>query len=199
MRILNFVFLFLTILMISCNQGDKAGKNGSAAGEGSSENIVMDENESEKAAREMQEKAEELVKLAPTSEDDMKALLPDELLGGKRSSIQTTTAMGTGSAMAQYDINDSTQLVVTIYDCGGPGGAGMYTNNYKSLFDTEKTTDTETKRIVEFDGKKGIEQCSKIEKACNLTYFTGKRFLISLNGDGLGGDELVRASEELIQ
>ena len=195
MRIINFVFLIISILLISCNDADKTAEKNGVSGD----NASINAGELEKESDLMQEKAEELVKLAPASEDEMKALLPEELLKGKRSSIQTTTAMGTGSAMAQYDINDSTQLIVTIYDCGGPGGAGMYTNNYKSLLETEKSNDSEAKRIIEFDGKKGIEQCSQTEKSCNLTYFTGKRFLISLNGDGLNGEDLVKASSELIQ
>jgi hypothetical protein len=198
MRIINYPILFLAAILISCNSGENTSEKDIKAGEESNEKTTTQAN-GENTAEEMQKQAEELQKLTPLSLDEMKALLPEELLGGERTSIQTTTAMGTGSAMAQYHISDSSQLIVTIYDCGGPGGAGMYSTNYMSLFNSQNESTRETRRTIDFDGKKGIEQCSQVEKTCNLIYFTGKRFLVTLDGDGLGGEELVKAAGELVQ
>lgn len=195
MRILFFSISIFTVILFSCNSTDKNSGDVTIKSKNGDETSVLHGQKAEQALDEMQKQAEELQKLQPATLDEMKALVPEQIQGVERSSIQTTTAMGTGMAIGQYHLNDSTELTITIYDCGGPGGAGMFSANYLSLFNIESESETESKRTVEFDGKKGIENCSKVDKSCNLIYFAGKRYLVSLNGEGMGGGELRKIGE----
>src|SRR5215475_13069484 len=54
------------------------------------------------ASDEMQKKVEELKKLTPLTPDQLKAMLPDEIMGMKRSSFNANSMMGFASAAATY-------------------------------------------------------------------------------------------------
>ena len=196
MRNLLCCILFLSVF-IACNNRKKTGEVTYTSEDGK-EKATVNTNMSETQASAMQQKAEELQKLTPVTTDELKALLPEELMGARRSDVQATTATGTAMATAQYDINDSTDLSITIWDCGGPGGAGIYSLQYVTMFSYEADSDEEYTKAIEFDGKKGIEQCSKVDKDCKLIYFGGDRYLVSLEAENLTPDELKKISEKVV-
>jgi hypothetical protein len=129
--------------------------------------------------------------------DELKALIPQELMGGKRSSYNASSAMGSGVANAEYTLNDTTNIRLMVYDCGGPGGAGIYSMQYLGMFNMESENDHEYTKTIDFNGGKAIEKCQKDRNDCSLTYFTGKRFLVVLESNNVGIDGIKQAANSL--
>ena len=152
--------------------------------------------ELQKVAEEMKKQADELQKLPPLSADELKAMLPETLMGGKRTNFQANSAPGTGVATAEYAINDSTKIEVSIYDCGGPGGAGFFNAQYIAKLNHQSETDNEYTKTIDFRGK-AIEHCQKNSNRCTLTYFTGKRYMVIIEGQNVHPDGLKQAAMEL--
>ncbi len=197
MRISIFI-LAASLLFAACNNNAKNPDTVKIKTEDGSD-VTIQANSMNEQAQKMEQRSEELQKLTPLTLDELKALLPEELLGAKKSKQQVTTAIGTGMATAEYKVNDSTELKVTIWDCGGPGGVGFYNMQYMTMFNFESDSDEEYTKTIEFDGKRGFEQCSKIEAECRLTYFGGDRFLVSLDGENISASELRDVSAQIIR
>lgn len=188
--------MVVAYLLSACNNNKKPSEI-TVTSEDGKEKTTVDVNQVQSAAEQMQKQAEELQKLPPLSLDQLKALLPEELAGSKRSNYQATTATGTGLATAEYNLNDSTEIHVSIWDCGGPAGAGIYNMQYMSMFNFQSESETEYTKTIDFMGHKAFEHCQKDNSRCTLTYFTGGRFLVSLEGRNVNADELKQAAGSL--
>ncbi len=195
---LSFLLLASAIFMACGNNDSKKGEV-TITSEDGKEKTTINTEDAESKSEAMQRQVEELQKLEPISIEQLKAMMPEELMGAKRTKWQATNAAGTGMASAEYVLNDSTELKVNIFDCGGPGGAGIYSLQYMTMFNYESESDDEYTRSIEFDGKRGFEQCNKTNNNCKLTYFAGKRFMISLDGDNLSADELKKVADNIIE
>lgn len=64
------------------------------------------------------DKAEEL-KLTPLSTDQLKAMMPEELMGIKKTSFTADSYSGASSSTATYKSDDGKELKLIIYDCAG--------------------------------------------------------------------------------
>jgi hypothetical protein len=185
------------VLLFSACNNNKKPADVTVVSENGKEKVSVDMNKMEKASAEMQKMSEDLQKLSPLSLDQLKAMIPEELMGGKRSSYNATSAMGTGVVNAEYKINDSTDIKLMVYDCAGPGGAGIYSMQYLGMFNMESENEHEYTKTIEFNGGKAIEKCQKDRNDCSLTYFTGSRFLVELEGDNVGINGLKQAANSL--
>lgn len=145
---------------------------------------------------EMKMESEELQKLTPLSVAELKALLPETIMGAKGSQFEVIPSSGTNVASADYVLNDSTEIQVSISDCGGAGGAGIYNNQYLKLIDMQSETDNEYSKTIDFRGK-AVEHCQKATNRCTLTYFTGKRYMVTMEGKNIHPDGLKQAAMEL--
>jgi hypothetical protein len=154
------------------------------------EKVSVDLNQAQNMATEMQKKTEELKALPPVTLDQLKALIPETLAGGKRKSYSANSAMGAAMAEASYQVNDSTDIDIVIYDCAGEAGAGLYSMQYLGMFNMQSENETEYTKTIDFNGGKGIESCQKDGSHCELTYVSGGRFLVMLKGHHLGADAL---------
>ncbi|MBC7875351.1 MAG: hypothetical protein H7Y01_15225, partial [Ferruginibacter sp.] len=142
------------------------------------------------AALDMQQVKEDLAKLTPLSPDELKALLPEELMGTSRSGADVNANIGASVASADYKINDSTSLQLSIVDCAGPGGAGIYAIQYLGMFNVQEEDEEEYTKTIDINGGKAFENCRKTRKSCTLTFFSENRFLVSLEGDNMEIDVL---------
>ena len=183
------------ILIAACNNNKP--KETTIVSEDGKEKVTIDANKMQSTAAEMQKKTEELQKLPPLSLDQLKAMIPETLMGIKRLKYNTTSAMGTGVATAEYEMNDSTNIKLTIYDCAGPGGAGIYSMQFLGMYNVQSESDEEYTKTIDFMGGKAFEHCRKTRQECTITYFTGERFLVSLEGDNVAADDLKKAAKEL--
>ncbi len=149
------------------------------------------------AADAAQKKAEELQKLSPYTLDQMKAMLPEELAGAKRSKFSANSAMGAAYAEGQYPINDSTELELKIFDCAGQAGAGIYSMQYLGMMNFQSESDDEYTKTIEFKGGRAVEHLDKRSNRSTLTYVSGDRLLITLEGRNTGVDMLKQVADGL--
>jgi hypothetical protein len=186
----------IVLLLSACNNNKKTGEV-TVTSENGKEKVTVDVNQMQKASEEMEKQKDELQKLTPLSLDELKVLMPEQIMGSKRSNYNATTMTGAGYASAEYVLNDSTNIRVGIYDCGGPGGAGIYGLQYLSMYNVQSESDNEYTKTIDFKGSKAFEHCDKMSNRCTLTYFTGGRFLVILDGQNVNPDGLKQAAGEL--
>lgn len=146
----------------------------------------------------MKKRAEELQQLTPLTMDELKALLPETIMGAKKSDFQVSSAAGTGMARAEYDLNDTTEIEVNVFDCSGAAGSGLYSTRYLAMFmNIQSESADQYTKTIDFKGEKAIENCRDNQHRCTLTYFGGKRFMIVLEGKNVHPDGLKQAANEL--
>lgn len=182
-----------TLLVAACNNNKKSNEATITTDDGK-EKVTIDVNQMQQAADDMEKKKEELSKLTPLTTDQLKAMLPETLLGGKRTEFNVSNTMGTGVATSDYEINDSVNVTLMIYDCAGSGGAGIYSMQYLGLMNFQQETEEEYTKSVDYNGGKAFEHCEKATNNCTFTYFAGGRFLVTLQGDHTGIDALKQAA-----
>ncbi|WP_276502951.1 hypothetical protein [Terrimonas pollutisoli] len=189
-----FIGFALTFLL-ACNNNKKPGVT--VTSEDGKTTATINTNELSKTADAFQKKAEELQKLSPYTLDQMKAMLPEELAGAKRSKFSANSAMGAAFAEADYKINDSTDLELKIFDCAGQAGAGIYSMQYLGMMNFESESDDEYTKSVDFKGGKAIEHLNKRNNRATLTYLSGDRLLVTLEGQNMDVDLLKKIAGEL--
>ncbi len=193
MRRISCVVLASALLFAACNN-NKSKESVTVTSKDGNEQVTIDPVKMQEAAQDMQKIKEELGNLTPLSADQLKALVPEQLMGAVRTDLDVAAAMGASTASADYKINDSTDIKLSIIDCAGPGGAGIYSMQYLGMYNFQEEDEDEYTKTIDFNGGKAFENCKKKRNECTLTYFSGGRFLISLEGDNVGIDVLKDAA-----
>ena len=186
----------ISLLFGACNN-KKPKESTVITSDDGKEKVTIDAGKMQNAAQEMEKQKAELEKLPPLNMDQLKALIPETLMGAKRTNFSANTTMGAGLARGEYELNDSTQINLNIYDCGGPAGAGIYSMQYMSMFNFQQESDEEYTKTIDFNGGKAFEHCEKETNNCTLSYFSGGRFMITLEADHLGAEALKQAARGL--
>jgi Domain of unknown function (DUF4367) len=181
--------LVSSLFVIACNN-DKPKESITVDSKDGKEHVTIDPTQLKDAAQDMLKRKEELEKLTPLTADELKALVPGELLGAATSDIDMNAAMGTTVATANYKINDSVDLKLEIVDCAGPGGAGMFSMQYLGMINLNSDDEDEYVKTIDFNGGKAFEKCKKNKNRCTIVWFSSNRFLVSLRGDNVGIDAL---------
>ncbi len=173
-----FIFLFS-----SCGNEKKPNEITITTEDASKTTIVA--SPLENAAEVMQQKKEALEKLTPYTLDEMKALLPEELNGAKRSKFAVNNVLGASLAEATYDINDDAKVQLQVFDCAGQAGSGIYGMQYLALINFQSENDDESVRTIDFAGTKAVERIDKKDNDAALTWLASDRFLVTLESDNL--------------
>jgi hypothetical protein len=183
------VALAITFFFIACN--DKKSKETTTnTGSDTTEKVKTEENTG-------QDLTDDLSKLTPMTADQMKALLPATLVGIAKTGENATESRGTMFANANYKKNDSAYMMLSIYDCAGSAGAGVYNMHIQDLANPPEQTDQEYTKTIDVKGGKAIESCNSLYNNCSLTYFGGKRYLVVIQETSLGVAVLQQAAGEL--
>ncbi|HYE55440.1 MAG TPA: hypothetical protein VD996_11365 [Chitinophagaceae bacterium] len=135
------------------------------------------------AANETEKRVEELKKLPPVSNETLKSYFPEEVMGMKRSSFNVSSAMGYAAGTAEYRKNDTTEYSVAIYDCAGEAGAGFYSMSWLAGMNMESENDNGYQKTVSFMGNKAIEGYSKSNHEHTLSFLSGERFWVTIEGN----------------
>jgi len=183
-------------LLVACNNKKPKETNVFTSADGK-ETVTVDAQKMQNAAQDMEKQKAELEKLTPLTLDQLKAMIPETLMGAKRTNYSANTAMGAGSAQGDYQLNDSSKLSLNIYDCAGSAGAGIYSMQYMSMFNFQQDSDEEYTKTIDFNGGKAFEHCEKATNNCTLSYFSGGRFMVTLEGDHVGAAALKQAASGL--
>lgn len=192
-RVLIF-FLAVSIFTMACKgpsdkitiKDDKGNKVASAS-----------VSEMTKKAEESANKAEELKKLTPLSLEQVKALIPNELLGIPRSNFSANSSMGYSIAEGTYKNDDGKELNLQIVDCAGEMGAGWYTMSFFSLWNFQQEDDNGYQKTIDFNGGKAIEKYSKSDDRYELTSFANDRFFVHLEGEKIPLDDIKKVAKDL--
>ncbi len=189
-------WLVAATLLIACNN-KKASETVTVTSKDGKENVTIDPAKMQDAATDMAKMKEELGKLTPLTADQLKAMLPAQLMDAPPSNVDVSAAAGASVAEADYKINDTTEVKLSVIDCAGPGGAGIYSMQYLGLYNIQQDDEEEYTKTIDFNGGKAFENCKKTRAECTLTYFSGNRFLVTLEGENVGIDALKRAAKGL--
>lgn len=174
-------------LLIVCliASGAIACNSGSSTGNKNSDSTTKEEKAVEKvkeAASGIEEVKGALGKLVPISTDDLRKLLPSQISGVAPNSTEVENSSGVNIATANYKLDDTTVITLSIIDCAGPAGVGIYNSQHLSLAAAEGETENEYTKAVKVNGDKGYEHCTKDDNMCSLAWFTGGRYLVSIEG-----------------
>lgn len=193
----NILFLAIAVLLFSC-ENNKPKTETTVI-----KDSVITGPEKKETGKDLTKLSGELEILTPLDEATMKGKLPLSLLGGERTSVETSNSTGALSADATYKINDSTSLDLSILDCGGPAGSGFFNVNYISSVENGLTADDAVVVKSEFNGFPAFELSRNKESGDNaqhdhsFTFFNGTRFLVNLNGKNLSIEKLKEAAGQL--
>jgi len=158
----------------------------------------VDVNSAAATGDEMQKKMEELKKLTPLTTDQLKALLPEELMGMKRSSFNANSMMGYANAEATYkNENDDKNIELNIFDCAGEAGAGIYSLSYWTKMSMQSESDNGYTKTVDFGGNKAVETYEKGGDRYELTYVAADRLLVTVKGEKVGLDAVKQVAQGL--
>lgn len=145
---------------------------------------------------------ETLKKMTPLTNEELKALLPEELLGLKRKelSVGDNAMMQLASAEAKYSDGDQKKIKLEIMDGAGETGSAMVSILTMSFnMNKEKITETGYEKTAEINGNKAIIKENSGENYVNssIQMVAKNRYLITLTGDGISYDDLEKALNQL--
>jgi hypothetical protein len=161
---------------------------------------TIDMSEMQEAAKKMEanaDRASELKKLTPLTLDELKVLLPEELMGMKRSRFNVSSAMGVSVGTGEYRSEDGKEIKLEIIDCAGEMGANWYTMRYFSLWNFQQEDDNGYQKTIDFNGGKAIEKYNKSNDRYELTSFAGDRFIVNVEGEKTGLDAVKQVASSL--
>jgi len=139
-------------------------------------------------ADEMTKMMEALKKMPPLTTDQLKAMLPEQVAGIPRTRFSVNSMMGFATAEATYSAEDGKNIKLTIWDCAGEAGAGFYSLTYWSRFNMQSETEDGYTKSVNFNGNKAIETYKKGQNEYTLTWTSGDRLLVTVEGENTGLD-----------
>ncbi len=154
-----------------------------------------------KEINKMGDDIKELQQVEPLTNDEMKAWLPDEINGMKRTGYKAgqTAYIQIASIEATYSNEDKSKTFkATVMDGAGEMGASATAGIRMMLsMDMEEEDEYKTKRTVKKGNIKAIEEYKKNNNSTNIQLMHGKRFYIQANGTNMDVDETWDAIDEL--
>ena len=189
-----FIFLTALLIIISCKgPKDKITIKDEKGNKVASVSV----NEAAKNIEENASKAEELKKLTPLSIDQMKALIPNELLGMPRSSFNANSAAGYAMAQGTYKGEEDKELEIEIIDCAGEMGSLIYNTRFFAYWNFQQEDDNGYEKTIDFNGGKAVEKYTKSNERYELTSFANDRFVVSVKGEKIGIDDIKKVASNL--
>jgi hypothetical protein len=154
------------------------------------------------AAQAMKNATEAMKKMAggggtayqPVDFRELKALLPDELAGCKRTSAtgERAGAMGFNIAQAEgkYESAAGGHLRVKLLDIGSSVGPLAMATMGWGLVEIDRETETGYEKTTKIGGRKGYEKYDKGNKSGEVKVLVGTRFLVEIAGNELAMDDM---------
>jgi hypothetical protein len=184
------------VILIACNN-DKKVKYTEKNADGTTTTTSVDASSVKDNTDEMNKKIEELKKLPPLTLDQLKALLPDEVNGIKRTNFSANSSMGFSLAEGEYQKDDTTDIKIAIYDCAGESGSSIYSLNYWTKMNIQQESSNGYTKTIDFNGGKAVESFEKNNNESTLTYVANDRLLVVLTGRNVSADDLKSAAKNL--
>jgi hypothetical protein len=193
MHCFKFIIIAAIVVFHSCSNNKKSNTADEKAGKKDTalvnNNVTPTNNNTA-----FHNKKEELEKLTPLKAADIEKLLPVELMGAPRMDVNNMEYAGTYMASATYQLNEQSDIALTIVDCGGPAGAGLYGVQFLEFLGREMKEGGEYTKTISLNGTQALEHCDQKANDCSIIWFTGGRFLVTLQADGASLETLKQAS-----
>jgi len=185
-----FVFVSAAFL-IACSGGSKKTEVKDEATNSTEESSSSTSTPTTAASLdESQKRVEELKKVQPLSNEEMKAMFPEQVMGMKRSSFSVNNTLGYASGEATYKKDDTTTYKITVFDCAGEAGAGFYGMKILAGYNLEREDDNGYEKTVTFKGQKAFESFRKYNNEYSLNFLDNERFWVAFEGRNTGLDNL---------
>ena len=198
MRLLLMLFLAAGFFAVSCNNNKKKGEMTVVSEDGKTK-ATIDVSKAASSADELNKKVEELKKLTPLTTDQLKALLPEEIAGMKRTNFEAASMGGYSTADATYrkEENDDQYISINIVDCAGESGAGYYSAIYWTQMSITRESDDGYTKTVDWKAGRAIENYDKSSNRYELIYVGAGRYLVTVKGGKTGLDLVKQVAESL--
>lgn len=193
----NLIILTAALMLVSCKKEEKSGGITDAISN------VKNLNTLNNSLGDMEKNTEKLKSLTPLNNDDLKALLPEQLLGLKRSelSVGDNAMMKISNATSRYKNEEGTKnITLEITDGAGETGSAIVSLLMLSLnMNQEKQTETGFEKSTEINGIRALVSENKYNETIDskIQMIAKERYLINLQGDGMSYEELKKAVEEI--
>lgn len=193
MRLLLASLVISAFVLSSC--GSNAGVT--VTSDDGKTKVTVDPTQAAGAADEMQKKVEELKKLPALTLDQLKALLPEEINGIKRSTFNANAMLGYAMGEAEYKKDDTTSLKLTVIDCAGEAGSAIYGLSYWTKMSLQSESDNGYTKSVDFLGQKAVETYDKSGNRYTEVFVASDRLLVTMEGENTGLDMVKQAAQGL--
>jgi hypothetical protein len=184
------------MLTTSCNN-DKQITHTRKNEDGTTTSTRIDVANYTEGADNMSKKMEELKKIKPLTLEELKALLPEEMVGLKRSHYNANTTLGFAMVEGEYKKDDTSAINMVIYDCAGEAGSGIYGMTYWAQMNVQTESEDGYTKTVDFMGGKAIESYQKGNNQTSLTYTNNGRLLVILTGRNIDNATVKEAARSI--
>ncbi len=189
------------LLLVACSKEEKVQKEES----GGLSDLISSTKDYSKMSSSMEEVTKNIEKLKnvePLTNDQLKAFLPEQLLGLKRTelSVGDNSMMNLSTAESKYSDGDKKEIKLEIIDGAGETGSTMVSIMMTGLTgNQEKITENGFEKSAEINGVKSIISEDKNgEKIQSKIQTVAKnRYLMTLNAEGFSSEELKKALAEM--
>lgn len=136
------------------------------------------------------------------SGDTLKALLPADLPGMKRTdaSSERTQMMGVdmSEANGRYSgENGESNVTIKITDAGNMSGPMRMGMAGWAMAQYSRETDSGYEKTITYKGYKGMEEYNKNDKDGTVRVFVAERFIVEIEGNGVTMDTLKQALDKV--
>lgn len=142
----------------------------------------------EQAAKEM-EAAANKAPVEPVDFRELKALLPAELPGLKRTEAagEKTGAMGmvVSEANARYENDGGASIRIKVQDLGGMSGFAAMAQFGWAMQEVDRETETGYEKTVMIGGNKALEKYDRENKSGDIQVMIKSRFMVEVDGSGI--------------
>ena len=196
----NLLMSVLALSLISCSKNETKTEEKSG---GLSELVSTAKNYSKvsSSVNNMGKNIETLKNSTPLTNEELKKVLPETLLGLKRVelSVGDASMMNLVSAEAKYK-EENKRIELQIMDGAGETGSAMVSILMMGInVDKEKITETGFEKSAEINGMKAIVSEDKNGESINskIQMIAKNRYLMTLTGTGVSYEELKSALGEI--
>ena len=186
------------LVMASCSKEKESEKESTSIGDVF--NGVKTMNTLSNSMEDIQKNTERLQKLTPMSNDELKAVLPETLLGLPRVSFSVgdNSMMKISSAEAEYKDENNKNIKLKVLDGAGETGSAMISILMMGLTsNSEKTTQDGFEKMGDFNGTKAQIKETKRESGVDseINYILKDRYMITIEADGYTTEELKKVMD----
>lgn len=196
------LFIATTVLMVvACSKEEKIKEEKS----GSLSDLVTtakDYSKINNSLEEVSKNVEKLKAMTPLTNEQLKSLLPEQLIGLKRTELTVgdNSMLNLSSAEAKFSDKENKEVKLEILDGAGETGSAMVSMLMMGVnMNKEKITETGFERSEDINGGKAIVSEDKNGEniSSKIQMMIKNRYLLTLSGEGLSYEELKKGLAEI--